>query len=1217
MKMLFDMASVIQTGLRRSVSDDAYIVEHEGKGVKINPAEHGYEAAVGYMIWALQQHNLHPADAILVFEGRDSKKRRTAILQTYKASREKSAPQYYEEYRKCQNMVIEAFRRVGATCVIQDLAEGDDTLGYLAGVLQEDVVVVSNDGDLVVLAGVNRHGYEVKVMSGNVINKMPENVYESRHITLYKSLVGDTSDSVQGCKGFGAKAWETLLYTYGADGLDEVAAAIRDNKQNVIATFAEQNKCKLLAKIVDNWDAVRQAWQVVLIHSEWVNTRYYPLRIKAGVVLEGHDDERLRVYAQKKTLVTAANYPQALRNLKSKVERYPSEIAAFDLETAQPIDADDWLAEQGKDDGVDPLSSKICGFSISFGAGSSETYYVSVNHYDTENITMAQAREMIEVIHHVTKPIHNSYFELVLLANDQAKDEGGLWRDQWKGAGEFGMLPNIEDTLFMANYVDENSQQRGLKFLSKTVLGYEQTEFNTMRTFTTLEDGNGPYPGGRKVVKPLRQLKKVDGVQQYDKNGKPKTELVKVATPVLDEQGNPVVSKKRRFVDGKFQLVPEPKMTLEQVYESNHVYKMDELPAEVVFNYGCDDTVCTAAYYRYAKLHMMLDEHFDVYRKVEINAAYIHAHSYLQGFPIDLPELMEQRSVDLQTQAKAETVLHSYLTDHGWLGTAQPTYTPEITAAQVKEAYAIVFGLDVVDEEDDEDEDDEVEGKDPVMSMRVRKMDKVVELIREQPREGAELFAWHLEQLLDGEQDLFNKYIADHFDGKPKFKRSNKDMTKLLYEVMGMTVKVRNKVTPAMRKNGIREGNPKADALAIDYAIMEAKELGKVREFEVLQALKLITMVDTRMGLYYKTYPNFVHWKTGRLHSSHRQCSTNTRRASSANPNMQQMPKHPKIEGYASEFRKVVRPHKRGAVVVSLDFNAQELRVIADDSKDPNMLACYVGESLRDMHSITGSSIIFEQAPDLIKEAYEKVADQYQSEADRKYYAFVSLGDNNKTYKKYRSLGKKVNFTTEYGAMAPKLAATLMVSEPEAQLFIDARESAFAVAAEWKENGLKKQAHELGYVTTKMGAKRHLAPLLDSDDRSVSSKAERQAVNFRIQGSCAEMTKLAEGRLWRAGLFTGKYDAVCYGPIHDEIVASVMLEDLIPFIKEFHELMVMPYADMRVPIVSSISFGPNFYNQLEIGNEPDEVAIRAGIKELFEKYADEMKGCKFQDELVV
>ena len=172
----------------------------------------------------------------------------------------------------------------------------------------------------------------------------------------------------------------------------------------------------------------------------------------------------------------------------------------------------------------------------------------------------------------------------------------------------------------------------------------------------------------------------------------------------------------------------------------------------------------------------------------------------------------------------------------------------------------------------------------------------------------------------------------------------------------------------------------------------------------------------------------------------------------------------------------------------------------------------------------------------------------------------------------------------------------MLIDEDTAQAYIDAREAAFARAAEWKKE-VVEEAKTYGIVRTKLGAVRHLAKLLNSEDRYTASKAERQAVNFRIQSSSAEMTKLAEGRMWAQGLVYN-FDAVCYGPIHDETVFSVATADLAAFLKCGHACMVQPYADMKVPIESSISFGPSFGIQIEIGNQPTEEAIAKGLEEM-------------------
>jgi DNA polymerase-1 len=438
-----------------------------------------------------------------------------------------------------------------------------------------------------------------------------------------------------------------------------------------------------------------------------------------------------------------------------------------------------------------------------------------------------------------------------------------------------------------------------------------------------------------------------------------------------------------------------------------------------------------------------------------------------------------------------------------------------------------------------------------------------------------------------------------------------------MYEVMGLPIVVRNKPTEVMRKAGIREGTPKTDSLAIAYALqqMEAR-IKEAQEFidddldglgawaaqrdeaqrikSVLESLKLMAMVGTRRTLYYNKYPYFPHWKDGKVRSQHNQASTNTRRASESSPNKQQMPKTGKIEGYDAKFRQVLVPHRPDAVIVSMDFSAQELRIIADYSRDPNMVACYVGDDLKDLHALTGLGIAKHLHP-TVPWTYELFMEALKDE-DHQLHKIAKFSRKN---------GKNTNFGAEFGAMAPKLAQMLMVSEEDAQAFLDAKESAFPVSSKWKGT-VVDEVKQSGIVRTKLGAVRHLGPALVGDDKWVASKAERQAVNFKIQGSAAEMTKLAEGRMWERELFF-RFDARCIGPIHDEVCCSVAISDLYQFLPEMHACMVAPYADMWIPIESSISFGPNFYDQIEIGLRPTKEAIDAGLDEIRKKFLAPLK----------
>jgi len=1145
-KLAIDMSSYLKTALLTGKdTKDGLTVVFEDKPVLVNSAEYGYEIVTNMLTKTLQETNLQPIDCILVFEGMQSKSKRVLMDPKYKGNRDARPPEFYEEFVRLRDFIEEQWRGLGAMTAQQPYAEADDTLAWLARETEEDLIIASRDGDLGVLntehGQTNAYGATVKVYNDGLLGipKLGGEVFTHpyKYIHLYKALVGDTSDSIPGAKGFGPKSFQKLAEKYGYDGLDELVSLLEKGDLDPLHAMIEEPEHKLLKPIVEHEADVIRSFRVAKLYPEWVNTMKHPLEFRMGKVvpLPSDADSRLKHWYGLSYLVTAENYEEAKAYIAELAAQSPDVV--FDIETTTPPESDEWLAAQGNPDGVDQIGSTLVGFSLTVGSNMQHTFYVTVAHAKSANIKMSQARTLLEAVTATGKEIviHNTHFELAVLNMAQDED-GSYWRDHWKDNGYFGFLPNALDTKIEANYVDENIPS-GLKFRSKHHLGYEQATFQD----TTRKIGHpSELPAGGRLV---REEASPDG-------------------------GEPVQIRQ---------------------------YKMHELTADEVFAYGCDDTICTSALHRGFKLLMQLEHHYHVYLQTEIKAAYQHAKNFNDGMCFSLETSKKLEAHDDETYDKAWATVRAYLIKHGWEGTIPPVYGQDITAAQIKEAYKIIQGyqgedggaelsLLPTDSEDDDaqpvaaaDDDDEPneDSVDEFLKSKIRTPAKLVTLAREL---GHEVFAGMVERCMQGDHEYFTSWVNEAFSGEPHFTISNKQVTKLLYEVMKLPVRVRNKPTEKMRKEG-KSGNPKADALAIEYALREADD----EQREVLQGLKLMQMVKTRRGLYYLKYPYFIHWLTGRIHPSHNQSHTNTRRASEAKPNKQQLPKHPKISGEPARFRETIVPHHPDAVIVSLDFDSQELRVIADYSKDENMVAAFVGENKKSLHSLTGHSIATKKR--LVTITYEEF-DKAAKDKNHPLYAVCS---------EYRALGKKVNFTTEFGAMAPKLALTMLVPEAEAQTYIDAKEAMFPGVRVWK-NATIADAKRVGYVRTKCGAVRHLARFFNGDDYWLKSKAERQAVNFKVQSSSAEMTKQAEGRMWEKGL-TFKYNCVCYGPVHDETVFSVLRKDLVAFLKDAHWCMVQPYADMVIPIESSISFGPNFGQQIEIGSVPSKEAVEYGFEQ--------------------
>ena len=1055
--ILYDMSSLVWTGLMAGKDgENGYEIPHpekEGKTIYVNGYEFGYENAMNSVQATLKKFNAVPSDLILVFEGANSKALRTGIFADYKNKVDNRVEETYKEFNKALELVKNVLMQLGATAVKQDGMEADDVVAYLAKTLPTKKLVVSNDGDYLKM-----HSKTCDVYIGGNLNENKYGLFDFQYVTVYKALVGDTSDNIKGAYGFGDSKFLDLYIQYGDDGLELLEQLILSRKLEELEEDVPTLKC--LQKIIDDKEGVYTSYDLARFYIEKVNTFRKPLQWEAGMVHPNPDftDDRFTSwYAQVKG-VTTENFDKSVAHFRQQLKYTP--FVALDIETSTSEESDQWMEAKSRrapDEeraGVDVFGSELTGVGITYGDNMQYSLYFSVDHADTKNVASEQVRKVIASIPSDLKiVVHNASFELSVLYQ--------AWADAQKDNGYEGFLPNIEDTTIMASYVDENSS-RGLKSLSLNRLGYTQTTYNEVT------------------------------------------------------QGR----------------------------------KMNELTLNEVLAYGTDDTICTSAVYNHLKLIMLLEGTYDIYQAVEVSPAYLTALAFVQGTPMSLERMLELEAADDIRYEKAWAIIRDLLISKGWEGTVYEPYTE--TAANIKAAYTLVTGQS--------------------LDTQVRTPSKLFALIREAGQDT-------LAEVLEANKNV-DEYLKVYFSGEPEFNMgSTKQVGDLLYNVLGLPVRLRNAPTDTMRAAGIREGSPKTDDLAMQFALKYDIDMGVNHIIGALQDMKTVT---TRRGLYYKPYKFFQHWKDGNVHAQANQCQTNTRRYSFSSPNLQQLPK--KDEGLM--FREIIVPHKKGAVVVSMDFSGQELRVIADDSKDQNMLDCFVGDNLRDMHSMTGAGIAAKKGMDVDYDRFMAILNNKKDEL------FAAI-------KEFRATGKKVNFTTEYGAQAKKLSETLLVTEQEAQQYIDAKLAAFPRAEAWKKE-LIAAAKACGYSYTLMGAVRHLGPMLLSKDRFESSKAERQAVNFRIQSSSAEMTKLAMGRLWDQKIYQ-KYDARFIAPIHDELVSSVVVSQLYDFICEKHAAMVAPYGNMVVPIVSSISFGPNFGVQIEVGETPDREVIEAAVKDLCDR----------------
>jgi len=294
--------------------------------------------------------------------------------------------------------------------------------------------------------------------------------------------------------------------------------------------------------------------------------------------------------------------------------------------------------------------------------------------------------------------------------------------------------------------------------------------------------------------------------------------------------------------------------------------------------------------------------------------------------------------------------------------------------------------------------------------------------------------------------------------------------------------------------------------------------------------------LDKLRGTYIDALPNLVHPETGRVHTSFNQTGTSTGRLSSSDPNLQNIPVRTEI-GRRVRRAFVAAP---GHLLLSCDYSQVELRMLAHVSGDPEMIAAF--ERDEDIHATTAAAIF---GVDLSQVTYEQ-----------------------------RNMAKAINFGLMYGMSAYGLAARTNLSREQAEAFIQAYFTRFAGVRRYLERTVV-EARERGYVETIMGRRRYFPELTqETVNPNVRSAAERAAVNMPIQGSAADVIKVAMIRL-HDKLRAAGLDAHMILQVHDELVLEVSETDL-GSARELTVDTMSGAVELRVPLKVDVSVGPNW-----------------------------------------
>jgi DNA polymerase-1 len=350
--------------------------------------------------------------------------------------------------------------------------------------------------------------------------------------------------------------------------------------------------------------------------------------------------------------------------------------------------------------------------------------------------------------------------------------------------------------------------------------------------------------------------------------------------------------------------------------------------------------------------------------------------------------------------------------------------------------------------------------------------------------------------------------------GQPFNLGSPKQIGEILFNRLGLPVKKKTASgAPSTDEEVLQE-------LAADYPLP-----ARILEHRSLAKLK---------GTYTDKLPQMVNPATGRVHTNYAQAVAITGRLSSNDPNLQNIPIRT-AEGRRVREAFIAPP---GHVIVSADYSQIELRIMAHISGDPGLTRAFA-EGL-DVHKATAA------------EVFNTTVDAVTSEQRR--YA------------------KTINFGLIYGMGAFGLAQALGIDQKMARDFIDRYFARFAGVKRYMDE-TKASAADKGYVETLFGRRIEL-PEIRGGSGPRRAGAERQAINAPMQGTAADLIKLAMIAV-QGALDAGAKRTAMVMQVHDELVFEVP-EDELPWVRETVPALMAGVAQLSVPLLAEVGVGPNW-----------------------------------------
>ena len=359
--------------------------------------------------------------------------------------------------------------------------------------------------------------------------------------------------------------------------------------------------------------------------------------------------------------------------------------------------------------------------------------------------------------------------------------------------------------------------------------------------------------------------------------------------------------------------------------------------------------------------------------------------------------------------------------------------------------------------------------------------------------------------------------------------RSTQQMSQVLFGELRFPTRGIGKTATGQYSTAVPELE-KLNALSEQLSDTQKRVLELIFEQRQLEKLR---------GTYVDALPALVNPRTGRLHTSFNQAGAVTGRMSSSDPNLQNIPIRTPL---GREIRRAfVAPP--GWLFLSADYSQVELRILADVAEEESLTAAFNADA--DIHVATASR--------LFGVPLEQVS------------------------KEQRGLAKTINFATIYGSSAFGISSRTEMGPKEAQQFLDHYFVMYPKIRQYITNTILA-ANRDGYVQTLLGRKRFF-PELQNERLPVNQRMalERQAINAPIQGSAADIMKIAMVRL-HAALHEQKLEARMLLQVHDELVLELPPAERDTVVALVREVMSSAYK-LTVPLKVDVEIGPNWYDQ--------------------------------------